>query len=79
MRFVHQPNFDKSLDRIYDVSPESYTPQDEAFLPLLYLTLALGQLYSREPAGETAPSIKEMNNMQGFVSDPFNASRWKSG
>jgi hypothetical protein len=66
MRFVHQPSFDKSLDRIYDVPPETYTPQDEAFLPLLYLTLALGQLYSRQPAGETV-STNEINNMKGLV------------
>ncbi|KAL7268949.1 Gypsy retrotransposon integrase-like protein 1 [Rhizina undulata] len=45
MCFVHRPTFDAMVQRIYDVSPEMYEEQENAFLPLLYLALAVGCLF----------------------------------
>lgn len=56
MRVVHMPSFYNSLDRIYELSPENYGNAENVFLPLLYATLALGTLFSKDdgtldPAG----------------------------
>ncbi|KAL8842069.1 MAG: hypothetical protein Q9170_000672 [Blastenia crenularia] len=48
LRFVHQPTFYLLFDRVYDTSPEEFTPADQKFLPLLYSVLALGCLFARE-------------------------------
>ena len=50
MRFVHRPTFDRRLDRIYDLEPESYGDDEHEFLPLLYIVLAIGVLFSKEDA-----------------------------
>lgn len=42
MRFVHEPTFFASLDRIYEIKPSEYTKHDELFLPFLYAVMALG-------------------------------------
>jgi hypothetical protein len=47
MRIVHLPTFYKSMDRIYDTSPENYGQAENSFLPLLYAVMALGTLFSR--------------------------------
>ncbi|KAF2275428.1 uncharacterized protein EI97DRAFT_450995 [Westerdykella ornata] len=54
MRVVHLPSFYKLLDRVYDVSPDSYGSAEHSFLPLLYAVLALGTLFSspEEPSEE---------------------------
>lgn len=46
--FLCEEHFDFSTDRIYNQHPDTFTEQDEAFLPLLYLVLALGYLFSKE-------------------------------
>ena len=46
MRFVHQPTFYKSFDRIYDTPPEAFGNEENKFLPLLYLVMALGCLFA---------------------------------
>lgn len=51
MRFVHEPSFFASLDRIYDVPPEQYTNEENSFLPLLYIVMAVGCLFSDDGAG----------------------------
>lgn len=51
MRFVHEPSFFASLERIYDVSPEQYTNEENSFLPLLYIVMAVGCLFSDDGAG----------------------------
>jgi hypothetical protein len=47
MRFVHQPSFYAMLDRIYDTPPDQYTNEENRFLPLLYVVMALGCLFAK--------------------------------
>ncbi|KAF2261713.1 hypothetical protein CC78DRAFT_342469 [Lojkania enalia] len=47
LRVVHLPSFYKSMDRIYDTTPENYGQSENQFLPLLYAVLALGTLFSK--------------------------------
>lgn len=46
--FLCENDFDLSTDRIYSQHPDSFTEQDESFLPLLYLVMAMGYLFSKE-------------------------------
>ncbi len=69
LHFVHEPSFARSLDRIYETLPENYTTEDQGFLALLYLTLALGELYSKGPP-QLGPSAGEIDKMKGFAT-PF--------
>ncbi|TLD36974.1 hypothetical protein E2P81_ATG02756 [Venturia nashicola] len=52
LRVVHYPTFIKQFDSIFDKPPESYTNDDNVFLPLLYATMALGTLFSKDDDGE---------------------------
>ncbi|KAK2757097.1 hypothetical protein FQN54_005066 [Arachnomyces sp. PD_36] len=45
MRFTHQPTFYAMFDRIYDTSPEQFSNEENSFLPLLYVVLAVGCLF----------------------------------
>lgn len=47
MRFIHQPTFYQLFDRIYDTPPERFTNEENKFLPLLYLVMALGCLFAK--------------------------------
>lgn len=48
MRVVHMPSFYKSMDRIYETTPENYSNEDHSFLPLLYSVLAFGTLFKND-------------------------------
>ena len=48
MRFIHRPTFDQQFDRIYSLEPETYSDEEHEFLPLLYVILAIGVLFSKE-------------------------------
>ncbi|KAI2727701.1 transcriptional regulator family: Fungal Specific TF [Penicillium roqueforti] len=52
MKFVHIPSFFASLERIYDTPPEQFTNQDHSFLPLLYIAIAVGCLFSDDESGQ---------------------------
>lgn len=52
LNLVYRPGFWRSLDRIYDRSPDQYEIEDRRFLPLLYASLALGSLFGHSEAGE---------------------------
>lgn len=54
LRVVHLPSFYKSLDRIYELTPENYGTAENAFLPLLYAVLALGSLFPKGSNPELA-------------------------
>ncbi len=45
LRFVHHPSFYKMFDRIYDTPPENFGDEENRFIPLLYMTLALGCMF----------------------------------
>ena len=47
LRFIHQPTFYKMFDRVYDIPPENFGDQENRFLPLLYVVLALGCMFNR--------------------------------
>lgn len=66
LRFVHQPTYYEMLDRIYDMPPENYGDEENRFLPLLYMTLALGCMFQSDAAnyGSTEPKLR---NYQSFM------------
>ncbi|KAK2867874.1 hypothetical protein FQN49_003390, partial [Arthroderma sp. PD_2] len=45
MRFLHKPSFWEMFDRIYDTPLEQFSNEENSFLPLLYLALAVGCLF----------------------------------
>ena len=46
MRFIHQPTFYQRMDKIYSTDPERFTNTDSKFLPVLYLVMAVGCMFS---------------------------------
>lgn len=46
--FLSEPQFEESTNRIYDLSPDDHEEQDQSFLTLFYLVMALGYLFSKE-------------------------------
>ncbi|KAB8072998.1 fungal-specific transcription factor domain-containing protein [Aspergillus leporis] len=66
MRFVHEPSFYTTLDRIYDTPPEQYSNEEHSFLPLLYIVMAVGCLFSDDGAGPLDISGYESAIGQGF-------------
>jgi hypothetical protein len=45
MRFVHKPTFMAMTDRLYSTRPEDYDDDENNFLPLLYMAMAVGCLF----------------------------------
>jgi hypothetical protein len=68
MRFVHEPSFFASLERIYDKSPEQYTNEENSFLPLLFIVMAVGCLFSDDGVGTLDVAGYEGAIGQGCVS-----------
>ncbi|KAJ5541464.1 hypothetical protein N7494_006540 [Penicillium frequentans] len=66
MRFVHEPSFYASLERIYDKSPEQYTNEENSFLPLLFIVMAVGCLFSDDGVGTLDVAGYEGAIGQGF-------------
>ncbi|KAF4611356.1 hypothetical protein G7Y89_g15657 [Cudoniella acicularis] len=70
MTFIHVPSFDKLLDRIYSVNPGDYTSVEESFLPLLYITMAVGELFSsgglQNQGGAPMTSLAQMKGINYF-------------
>lgn len=48
MRPLHRPTFFKRLHSIYDTDPDQYSNEQMKFLPLLYVVMALGFLFSKD-------------------------------
>lgn len=46
LRFVHEPSFYERFNRIYDTPPENFTDEETRYLPLLYVILALGCMFT---------------------------------
>jgi hypothetical protein len=53
LRFVHLPSFYEMFDRIYDTPPENFGNEENRFLPLLYVVLALGSMFQPGPTDES--------------------------
>ncbi|KAJ9503536.1 Gypsy retrotransposon integrase-like protein 1 [Exophiala xenobiotica] len=45
--FLHEPTFHEMVDRIYTKDPVQYERADRAFLPLFFLVMGLGYLFSQ--------------------------------
>lgn len=45
LRFVHQPTFYSMFERIYEIPAETFGNEENQFLPLLYVVLALGCMF----------------------------------
>lgn len=56
LRFVHQPTFYEMFDRIYDLPPENFGDDENRFLPLLYVNLALGCMFHVEASADNKDS-----------------------
>ena len=61
LRFVHHPTFYKMFDRIYETPPENFGDEENRFLPLLYVTLALGCMFvdDKGKQGDSEVSYRE--------------------
>lgn len=70
MRFVHQPTFYASFDRIYNTPPENFGNEENSFLPLLYVVLALGCLFGKDEASNLEQKGYESAIDQGYVRIP---------
>ncbi|KAK5070679.1 Gypsy retrotransposon integrase-like protein 1 [Exophiala xenobiotica] len=46
--FLCEEDFQESMTRIYDLHPSQYEEQDQCFLPVFYLVMGLGYLFSKE-------------------------------
>ncbi|KAF7897477.1 hypothetical protein EAF00_005705 [Botryotinia globosa] len=68
LRFVHEPSFYEMLNRVYDLPPDSFGDEEHKFLPLLYMALALGCMFSSQPSNSTDPDGKKYKSSmdQGF-------------
>lgn len=71
MRFVHEPSFFALLDRIYDTPPEQFTNEENSFLPLLYIVIAVGCLFSENGKDTLDLSGYESAIGQGYVWIPI--------
>jgi hypothetical protein len=72
MRPLHVPTFFKRLDAVYETDPEQYKNQHVQFLPLLYIVLAVGCLFSRTEKDNTMLDLKGYKEAieQGQVINP---------
>jgi hypothetical protein len=64
LRFVHGPSFYKMFDRIYDTPPENFGDEENRFLPLLYVVLALGCMFLEDHTDQRA--VEEMSYQEGI-------------
>lgn len=67
MRFVHQPTFYASFDKIYNTPPESFGNAENSFLPLFYVVLALGCLFGKDEASRLEQMGYQSAIDQGYV------------
>jgi hypothetical protein len=67
LRFVHQPTFYRMLDRIYELPPEGYGDEENRFLPLLYMTLALGCLFSSDSSNNYISADPDGKRYKGHM------------
>lgn len=58
MRPVHRPTFFKRLHALYETEPEQYNNEHVQFLPLLYVVMAVGCLFSKTENDNTMLDIK---------------------
>ena len=58
MRPLHRPTFFRRLHAVYDTDPEQYSNSHVQFLPLLYVVMAVGCLFSKTENDNTMLDLK---------------------
>ncbi|KAL2402898.1 Activator of stress genes [Exophiala dermatitidis] len=58
MRPIHRPTFFRRLHSVYDTDPEQYNNGHVQFLPLLYVVMAVGCLFSKTENENTMLDVK---------------------
>ncbi|ETN38147.1 uncharacterized protein HMPREF1541_07771 [Cyphellophora europaea CBS 101466] len=58
MRPLHRPTFFRRLHSIYETEPEQYSNEQMKFLPLLYIVIAVGFLFSETDTANSMLEIK---------------------
>ncbi|PYI33009.1 C6 transcription factor [Aspergillus indologenus CBS 114.80] len=66
MRFVHEPTFYTMFDRIYDTPLDQFTNEENSFLPLLYIVMAVGCLFS-----DDGTSTLDISGYEGAIGQGF--------
>ncbi|KAJ5212026.1 uncharacterized protein N7498_003672 [Penicillium cinerascens] len=66
MRFVHEPSFFATLERIYDTPTDQFTNEENTFLPLLYIVMAVGCLFS-----DDGVSTLDLAGYEGAIGQGF--------
>ena len=70
LRFVHSPTFNTMFNKIYDTPPENYGTEENRFLPLLYVVLALGCMFHTDPSDDPKQPVHNTYRAgidQGYV------------
>lgn len=68
-RFYHRPSLLEEVDLLYSIDPRDYGDRQHQFLPLFYLTLACGLLFSKNSAKSSADNtILEDEGYRYFMS-----------
>ena len=70
LRFVHQPTFWASFDRVYELSSNHYGDEEMRFLPLFYSVLAVGALFARAETSQLQLWGYENAIEQGYTNFP---------
>lgn len=76
MGFVHQPTFYAMFNRIYTTPPENFGNEENSFLPLLYVVLALGCLFDKTEHSNLERRGYESAIDHGYVALLL-STRWK--
>lgn len=71
MRFIHRPSFVRMMERIYDIKPEEYEEDENTFLPLFYMALSVGCLFSNDADAQSIGIYDTTHEGMKF----FNAGR----
>ncbi|KAI7103897.1 hypothetical protein KC365_g1409 [Hortaea werneckii] len=66
LKVVHKPSFWQSFDRLYNISADNYTNEDNKFLPLFHSAMALGHLYGKDDQSSLYKQGYENAIQQGF-------------
>lgn len=69
LRFLHKPSFYRMFDRIYDVPPENFGDEENRFLPLLYVVLAVGCMFQRSSTGDNNDASTQQYSYQASISE----------
>ncbi|KAK5130628.1 hypothetical protein LTR08_001887 [Meristemomyces frigidus] len=67
LRVLHKPSFWQSFEHLYDTPSESYTNEDNNFLPLFHSAMALGHLFAKDDPSRLTKHGYESAIQQGFT------------